>query len=490
MSLNHSDAKVEIAHIDPKRWLVFGILMIAQFMYIADLTVVYIALPAIQSEFKTNSATVQWVVVSYSLAYAVALITGGRLGDIFGRKQIFLWGLVGFTTASTLCSLALNSNVLVFSRFYQGLMAALMMPQVLSIIQVIFPKNERGTAFGILSATSGFALAASLPLGSLLIQSNVFDLRWRAIFLINLPLGLATIVAASKIRESRALVPLKLDWIGVALVSIGLFSLVYSLIAGRESGWPSWTFFSIIFAIIMLILFIIYEHYCSQQNITPLLELSLFNDRNFAIGLLAMFTMSSGFPSFYLMMTIYLQLGLHFSQVNVGYVFASMAISSIIASIISIKLDIRFRKQLLTVGTVFLGTSMLLMNAIVHQINSSPTFREIIIPLSIFGFGQGLAVPTLINSTLAGGIQDKDTGSASGILSTVQQLSGAVGVALIGIIFFGTVEGVSTKPTLQTYNYALSISVLCNFTLFLLTFIISFFLPSSITFKRGRSSSS
>lgn len=477
MSLNHLDPKAETTFLDPRRWLVLGILMIAQFMYIADVTVVYIALPAIQSGLKADFATVESVVASYSLAYAVALITGGRLGDIFGRKRIFLCGLVGFILASAMCSLALSPDILVVSRVFQGLMAALMMPQVLSIIQVNFPATERGTAFGIFSAVAGFALAASLPLGSLLIQSNVFGLGWRTVFLINVPLGLAALLSASIIRESRSLVRLKLDWIGVALVSIGLFCLVYPLIAGREAGWPAWAFFCLIFAVGVLIVFILYERHRSRQNAMPLVELSLLGHRNFAIGLLSTFTMYAGFPSFYLMMTIYLQSGLGFTQLKAGLAFTGMAMTSIIASIASMKLERRFGSRLISIGSLLLGVSMLLMSAIVNHIDASPTFEGIVVALSVFGLGQGLAVPTLLNTTLMGGIQKKDIGSASGILTSVQQVSCAFGVAIIGIVFFGIIGGVSSKPSLQTYNYALSTSLLGNFTFFGLTFILSLLLP-------------
>ncbi|WP_019505913.1 MFS transporter [Pleurocapsa sp. PCC 7319] len=484
MSRDYLAPKNDSDFVSSKRWLALGILMIAQFMYIADLTIVLIAVPAIQKELKADFAAVQWITAGYALSYAVALITGGRLGDIFGRKRIFIYGLGGFSIASTMCGLALTSNFLIASRIFQGLTVALMMPQVLSIIQLSFPSSdERSTAFGIFSAVSGVSGTASIPLCSLLIQTDLLNLGWRSLFLINLPLGLLALLASPLIRESRSPVPLKVDWIGVTMVSVGLFTFIYPLVGGRKSGWSLWIFLCLVFAVLILIFFVYYQLYLSKQKKSPLIELSLFKNYSFVVGILITLVMYLGMFSFYLIMTVYLQSGLQLTVMQAGLVFTPLAITIFIAAVASMKLERYLGSRLVIVGTAIMAVSMLLFNAIVHQLAVSPPIAELMIAMSVFGIGQGLAVPTLLNSTLAK-VRETEAGSASGILTTVQQISNAFGVAVVGIVFFGILDSTSSELNLQQYNRALFASLLCNFSLLTLAFLLSFFLQRYLSTKR------
>ena len=217
-----------------KRVVVVVILIIASFMDLLDTTIVNVALPSIQKDLDASSSQLEWIISGYVLAFAVLLITGGRLGDIFGRKRMFLIGVAGFTLASALCAGATTGDMLVISRIVQGLFAALMIPQVLSVIQVLFAPKERAPIFGALGAISGLAAVAGPLIGGLLVTGNVLDLGWRSIFLINVPVGIALFVMAFIfVPESRSTHALRLDILGVALVSVGLFLGVFALIEGR-----------------------------------------------------------------------------------------------------------------------------------------------------------------------------------------------------------------------------------------------------------------
>src|SRR6266704_1204578 len=245
---------------DPRRWLTLVILLLAAFMNLLDVSIVNIAIPSIQRDLHASYADVQWALAGYTLAYALVLITGGRLGDTFGRKRLFLIGVTGFTIMSALCGAAQSPGQLIAFRVVQGAMGGIMIPQVLAVIQVTFPPAERIKALAGFGVTAGLGTVSGPLLGGLLIQSNLLGLDWRPIFLINVPVGvLALAVSAVLVRESRAPSPPKLDPAGVALISAALLLLLYPLVQGRQLGWPSWTFVSMIASAPVFALFAGYE---------------------------------------------------------------------------------------------------------------------------------------------------------------------------------------------------------------------------------------
>ncbi len=226
---------------DRRRWFALAIVMTAAFMDLVDVTIVNVAIPSIQRDAGASFSQIQWITAGYALAFAAGLITGGRLGDIHGRKRLFLVGIGGFTLASALCGFAANPEMLVASRILQGGMAAMMVPQVLSIVHATFPAHERGKVFGLFGAIVGLGAVSGPLLGALLTEWNLFGLEWRPIFLINLPVGIAGLILGSRfITESKAPRALKLDLVGVTLVTLGLLMLLYPLTRGDELGWPAW----------------------------------------------------------------------------------------------------------------------------------------------------------------------------------------------------------------------------------------------------------
>ncbi len=429
---------------DPRRWKALAVVLIASFMILLDISIVNVAIPSIQRDLGTTFAEIQWVLAGYQLGYAVVLITGGRLGDIFGRKRLFIIGVTGFTVASAICGLAPNSVALITARVAQGLMAALMYPQVLSVIQVSFPPRERGTAFGIFGGVIGVASISGPLLGGLLIQADLHiggtALLWRPIFLVNLPIGIGAVIAASiYLRESRAPDAPRLDIPGTLLATVGLFLIAYPLVEGRDAGWPPWAYLMLAGGFVVLVIFGRYIRARAARGGSPLVEPKLFGDRAFVVGSAIAMVLLAGVPAFFLTFSLYMQIGLGFSALRAGLTTLPFALVSALASGVSIRLAPKLGKRILSVGCVLLIAGMAGLWLTVKAAGTGISSYEMIPALAVCGAGLGFVIAPLINIILAG-IVAGSAGSASGVLTTVQQIGGALGVAIIGIIFFGQVE--------------------------------------------------
>jgi EmrB/QacA subfamily drug resistance transporter len=422
---------------DPRRWVALAVVLTAAFMQLVDISIVNVAIPSIQRDLDASYSQVQWVLAGYQLAFAVTLITGGRLGDIFGRRRLFLLGMAGFTLASALCGLAQSPGMLIGSRVVQGLAGALMFPQVFSVIQVTFPPRERGTAFGMVGATIGLATIMGPLVGGLLIQGDLLGLDWRPIFLVNVPVGLTAMALAVRyLPESRAPRALRLDLVGVAIVTTGLLLLVYPLVQGRDLDWPLWTFVSMAAAVPVLAAFAAYERRKKAADGSPLVELDLFRERAFVVGLPVAAIFFMGVGAFFLTFTLYLQIGLGFTALHAGLTTIPFAVGSASASAASVRLAPRLGRRILSVGSLLLAAGMVAVIWTINRYGIQVHSWQLLPALLACGLGMGSVVAPLVNIVLAG-IQGQNAGSASGVLTTVQQIGGAVGVAVIGVIFFG-----------------------------------------------------
>src|SRR5215472_938021 len=319
--------------VDPRRWLTLGILLLAAFMNLLDVSIVNIAVPSIQRNLGASYADIQWALAGFTLAYALVLITGGRLGDMFGRKRLFLIGVAGFTVMSALCGAAQSPGQLIAFRVLQGVMGGIMIPQILAIIQVMFRPAERIKALAGFGVTAGLGTVSGPLLGGLLIQHNLFGLTWRPIFLINVPVGILAVAAAAVlVRESRAPRPPRLDPVGVGLVSAALLLLLYPLVQGRQLGWPTWTFFSMAASVPVLALFVWYERIKDRRDGSPLVPPRLFGERGFSAGMAIAVTFFMGIASFGLVLTLFLQLGLGFTPLHAGLTFLPFSLGVLISS--------------------------------------------------------------------------------------------------------------------------------------------------------------
>ncbi|WP_344444734.1 MFS transporter [Kitasatospora nipponensis] len=415
--------------------------MTASFMDLVDVTIVNIAVPSIQHGLGASFSAIQWVTGGYALAFAIGLITGGRLGDIYGRKRIFLIGIGGFTLASALCGLAGDPTVLVATRILQGGTAALMVPQVLSIIHATFPAEERGKVFGLFGAMVGLGAVSGPMLGALLTEWNIAGLEWRPIFLINLPVGIAGLLLGRRyISESRAERVLRLDLVGMLLVAVGLLMVLYPLTQGRESGWPLWGFVSMGLSLPVLALFVRYEQIKTRRDGSPLVELSLFRVRSFAAGVGVQLTFGLVCGIFFLVWTLYMQIGLGWSPLRAGTTGIPFSLAVSVAAGLSVQVLVpRFGRKVLQAGAVVMAVGVLLYLWEANRYGAAIHPWQMALPLVVMGAGMGLIVAPLTDAVLSE-VPREHAGSASGLISTTQQLGNALGLGLVSVAFFGVVD--------------------------------------------------
>jgi len=418
-------------------FLVLGIVLSATFMQLLDISIVNVATPSIQASLGATFSDVQLVLAGYQLAFACTLITGGRLGDIFGRRRLFLLGMTGFTLASALCGAAVTSEMLILSRVLQGLCSGLMFPQVLSVIQVSFAPKDRGRAFGVFGAVIGLGTIMGPVTGGVLIEAGLFHDAWRSIFFVNVPIGIVALVGAFlKLPESRAPKASRLDIGGALLVATGLGLLIYPLTEGRTKGWPGWLVAMLVVSVPLLVLFGVLQHRKTLADSSPLLDTGLFSDRAFRVGAVLSLIFFSGVPPFFFTFSLYLQLGEGFSALGAGLTTFAFALGSAAAAANSDRLAKRIGRRVLSIGTATLVAGMLLVILTVHLVGDDPHTYEFAPAFLIAGVGLGLFIAPLSTLILAA-VTPRRVGSASGAISTVQQVGGAVGVAIIGLIFFG-----------------------------------------------------
>ncbi|MEV7690630.1 MFS transporter [Streptomyces bungoensis] len=422
---------------DRRRWFALAIVMAAAFMDLVDVTIVNIAIPSIQRDAGASVGQIQWITAGYALAFAAGLITGGRLGDIHGRRRLFLLGIAGFTLASALCGFAANPEMLVAARILQGGMAAMMVPQVLSIVHATFPAHERGKVFGLFGAIVGLGAVSGPLLGALLTEWNLFGLEWRPIFLINLPVGVVAFLLGRRfITESRAPKALKLDLVGVALVTLGLLMLLYPLTRGRELGWPVWGYASMAGALGVFAALVAYERRKTARDGSPLVELSLFRVKSFAAGIAVQTVFGVALGIFFLVWTLYLQYGLGWSPLRAGLTGVPFSLSVSTAAGMSVqKLVPRFGRKVLQAGALVMGVGVLLYIWEAHRYGLSIAPWQMALPLVVMGTGMGLIVAPLTDAVLSE-VPREHAGSASGLINTVQQMGNALGLGLVSVVFF------------------------------------------------------
>ncbi len=431
------------ADVDRRRWIALAIVMVASFMDLVDVTIVNIAIPSIQADTGASFSAVQWVTGGYSLAFAVGLITGGRLGDIHGRRRVFLVGIGGFTLASALCGFASGPEMLVAMRVLQGGTAALMVPQVLSIIHATFPAEERGKVFGMFGAVVGLGAVSGPMIGALLTEWDLFGLAWRPIFLINLPVGIAGLLLGRRfIDESKAEKALKLDLVGMVLASLGLLMLIYPLTHGREAGWPLWGYLSMGGSAVVFALFVAYEKAKTRRDGSPLVELSLFRVKSFAAGIAVQTAFGIGLGIFFLVWTLYMQIGLGWSPLKAGATGLPFSLAVSTAAGLSVqKLVPRFGRKVLQAGALVMVAGVLVYIAEANRYGADIAPWQMALPLVVMGLGMGLVVAPITDAVLAE-VPREHAGSASGLINTVQQVGNALGLGLVSVAFFGQVDDV------------------------------------------------
>jgi EmrB/QacA subfamily drug resistance transporter len=459
---------------DPGRWSSLAVVLTGAFVAALDFFIVNVSIPAIRTSLHATFAEVQLIIASYGLTYAVFLISGGRLGDIYGRRKMFVFGVSAFTAASLLCGLAPSPVFLIAARALQGISGALLFPQVLSIIQVTFPQRERATAFGFFGTVIGLSSFAGNALGGVLVSADVFHLSWRPIFLINLPIGLFIVIFAERfVKESSSPKARRLDLGGVAILTIALTLLLYPLIQGREAGWPAWAFACLIAFVPVMLVFIQFEKRVTARGGSPLIELSLFHNHVFVLGLCSGVCFFSGAAAFFLISTIFLQNGLGYTPRHAGLTFLWFAIAFLSSSLASVRVQPKLGSRIINLGVALMISGLGGLLWISASRGAALTSLNLAPVLLIYGAGQGFVMPTLINTILIN-IKGHDAGSASGVLTTVQQASFATGVAVIGTVFF---SALGRLTTVEAFIRALRIAFSVNIGLLCIVFFLILQVP-------------
>ena len=437
-------------------WVALAAFVAGQFMFVVDIFIVNVAIPSMRLDLSANGSEIEAVIAIYQVTYAAVLITGGRLGDIFGRKRVFLIGLAGFTLASAWCGLAQSAPILIVARAAQGATAGLMVPQVLASIQALFGESERPRAFAAFGIALGLGGAVGLMLGGSLVSLDIAHLGWRTAFLINVPVGALLFAAASfvipSIAPDRAV---KLDIFGAALLGTGMFAVLGPALFGRELHWSPWLVLPIAVGVLVLLGFVHVERRLVAMECSPLLDPAWMSDRGFATGLAATFAAYSGFTGFLLVLTLYLQNSLGYTPAAAGLTSGPLAVSFIVASRRVAAVSAERGPETVICGVVIMAVALLILAAIAF-VDAAPPTILLAVGLALYGFGQGFVMAPLVNTVLSRA-RGVPAGAASGILVTVQQTSGAFGIASVGFIYFTVSAAVDDRLAFSLSTLALVI---------------------------------
>ncbi|MBB5638180.1 MFS family permease [Pedobacter cryoconitis] len=454
------------------KWILLIILSSSIFLSVIDIFIVNVAIPSIKKGIQGTDGDIQLVIALYLLGYASFLITGGRAGDHYGKKKVFIIAMLTFTLASLCCGMAQTAFQLNTARFLQGISAAFMVPQGITYIQVLFPSSkERIKALGIYGSIAGAASVIGQFLGGILPDTHFSVAGWRLIFLINLPLGLLfAFLAARFLKDNPPAAAEKtgrFDYAGVLLLTLGLVGLIYPLIRGAELGWPLWSVIAMGLSIVLLFIFLYDQKKKLLKGKEPLINLNLFNYKDFNIGLCAVLFYFMAQDSYFLINAVLFQTGFGISSSETGIFFVFQGAGYVTAAVISIKLIPVYGKKVLQTGVLIMIVSL-----IFHIIffKSGAVNRVVLLPvLFIYGTGCGSVLPSLLTMALKS-IPTKFAGAASGTFSTFQQTAIAFGIGIIGGIFF---YKLGKAENTQAYLAAYQMATLANIGMLLL---VSFFL--------------
>ncbi|MGB3338338.1 MAG: DHA2 family efflux MFS transporter permease subunit, partial [Devosia sp.] len=433
---------------DPRRWLALFVLLIANFMNLIDVTIVNVALPSMREGLGATDSQIEWVIAAYILAFALGLLPFGRLGDILGRTRLFLWGVAGFTAASALCGLAPNIEFLIAARVIQGLAGAMMTPQVLAIATVTFPPHERGQAFSLFGLSAGLASVCGPILGGVLISANLFGLDWQPIFLVNIPIGIAAVIAGwFLIPRLPGHAALRNDYVGIGLFGLGIMALVFPIIEGRTYGWPLWAFGMIAAGVVLLVLFVLWTRSRAAAGEPQLLNFDLITNRQFMFGAFVVTIFASGIPGMFMVISLLLQGGFDFTPLQSGLTNTPFSVGVLIASVIAGRFGSTYLRARLGLAGGLLVIGIAWLHFYIASVTDSIDQWAFLPPLLIAGIGLGLGFSSLFQLVLAN-VPPRDAGAGSGALQAFQQVGGALGIAIIGEIFFSNLgNGFATGAT-------------------------------------------
>ena len=467
-----------------RRWLGLSAVLAATIMNLLDTNVVNVAAPAIRADLGGSYADLQWFAAAYTLAMAVGLLTGGRLGDLVGRRRALLVGAVGFVVASLACALAWSPGALVGARIVQGLAGALMVPQGFGLIRDLFPARELSKAFAVFGPAIGLSTILGPVVAGLLIHADLLGTGWRAVFAINAPVGLYALWAGRRALPAghRAPGAVRLDVAGVLLAGTGMLLLVYPLVQGREAGWPAWTFLMLAGAVAVLGAFVGYQLRRRRSGRTPLVELSVFARRSYTSGVLFVVVFFGALAGFGLAVGLFLQLGLGYSPVRASLAMAAWAVGAFLGTGVGSTMTARLGRRILHIGLAAMAVGLAGVFVVLDRSGTGVTGWQLAAPLLVYGAGMGMIFAPLFD-IIMGEVGDHEVGSAAGLLESIQQLGASLGVAVLGSVYFATVGTRPAGPHQELGGFldASRLVTLVTIGLTALAFAVGFLLPA-----RGR----
>jgi EmrB/QacA subfamily drug resistance transporter len=471
-----------------RAWRALGVLLIGMFMSLLDATIVNVALPTIRTSLDASEATLSWIISGYALAFGLALIPAGRLGDRFGHKWVFFGGLALFTVASLACGLAQDGTQLIVARVVQGLAGGIYLPAVTAYIQLLFTGRTRGKAFAIMGAVIGVSSALGPLIGGLLIQAFGDTNGWRLVFVVNLPIGVVALVAAAFLLPAGSEGSARsdgVDILGLLLLSGGLVAILVPLIEGQDQGWPVWTYLSLVGGLTLITLFGVWEVAVAKRGESPLVPPHLFSHPAFTGGVILALVYFAAFVSIFFTISILWQAGLGHTALESGIVSIPFALGSIVGASQSGKLAARIGRRVLVIGAGMVAVGLIALWLVLLLMSPGDlTSWDLLVPLLVAGTGSGMFIAPNAQFIIAT-VDRQEAGAASGVIATMQRLGSAIGIAIIGSVFFGTLsipgKGRPTAADLAvgfTHSATSALAVSAAFAV--VSFILVFALPKRV----------
>jgi EmrB/QacA subfamily drug resistance transporter len=467
------------------RWLAFAVVIAAAVMDLLDSTITQVAAPAIRRELGGSYAVIEWVTAAYALAMAAGLLTGGRLGDLFGRRRMLLIGMAGFVAASALCAAAGSAGELIAARAAQGALGALMLPQVFGLIRDLFQAHEMGKAFGVYGPVMGLsAMLGPIAAGGL-IGADLFGTGWRMIFLVNVPVGLAALVLGARLlpvgaasageagggaRRGRG----QLDLAGAGLAAVAMFGLVFPLAQGHALGWPAWLYAMLAASVLVLAWFAVYQVRRQRAGRTPLVEPSIFGHRSYRAGIAFSIVFVGSLGGIVMIFNVFLQNGLGFTPWHSALTTAPWAAGAFVGSAVGGIAMTKLGRRVLHAGLVVEAAGLLAVYAVLRGAGAGVSTADLLAPMVVGGIGMGMVFVPLFDIVMAG-VRPQEMGSASGVLQTVNALGMSLGIAGIGAIFFALTGGRGRH--VPVYLNAAEWTALATVGLLACSFAVAFGLP-------------
>jgi EmrB/QacA subfamily drug resistance transporter len=466
---------------DGHGWRAVSIVLVGAFMALLDTTIVNVALPSIRTGLHASPASLEWIVSGYALSYGLALVPGGRAGDRFGHKNLFLIGLIIFTLASVACGISQNQSEIVAARIVQGAGAGLFFPAISATIQHSFTGPARSKAFGVLGAVIGVSTAMGPLLGGLIIAGIGTQDGWRWVFLVNLFIGAVAIpMAAWRLPRASAHTKRGFDPVGLGLLTGGLLLLLIPLVAGQQDGWPVWTWICFGCCVVMFALLTIWELREDNRGGDPLLKPSLLRQSSFSAGAVFAIAFFGGFSSIFFTLSILWQEGLAHSALITGLVIAPYSVGTLTAAANSDKLSARLGRMVLVLGCSLLLIGLALVVLVIHLTAPAVNGWDLLGPLLLAGLGTGMTIAPNQDFVLAT-VPRREAGTAAGILGTSQRLGTAIGIAIIGTVLFGSLKFTpGPHAVASAFTHSAQLALLANLGFLIVALALVLALPREI----------